>query len=94
MSSANTRDRQPWSCDDKQALNLYVEFLRDKYTKARFGCRQNATRQTIISYFATISSISMMISGESFIVVDRLQQKILRINTNIFRYVQNIASDG
>ena len=85
---------QPWSCDDKQALILYVEFLRDKYTKASFDRRQNATRQTIISYFSTISSISMMISGESFIVVDRLQQKILRINTNIFRYVQNIASDG
>ena len=53
------------SCDNKQALNLYVGFLRDKYTKASFGRWQNATRQTIVSCFTPISPTSRVISGES-----------------------------
>jgi len=60
------------------ALILYVDLYVICIPTATFGRPQNDTRKTISSYSAPIIFTTMCIDGESYILIDQLQQKIFK----------------
>ena len=73
------------------ALILYVDLYVICIPTATFGRPQNDTRKTISSYSAPIIFTNMWIDGESFILIDQLQQKIFKKLSRIFCDVRNYS---